>query len=379
MTKVDATLGEAAREYAARKAAAEARVVRWEHWSAPAYDPKPYYFERLARRGVVRRGRRLARPSARGCAYGFDAQGRVVIDRQPKSDEPPFDEFFSHGRSGVESAAYDRDGAHALRYVTRQRLRGGRPVSTEVLDALPPFASYAERYRYRGGRLDRIDVESRAGKDAAVDRITYDVVYEPDGRLRAIRRHYDYLPRPFPVYWNPELGDSLERLSQGVRRALLEAIPRAVRGARVREPAYCLALAYDEAGDELPPALGIGLERERRALLAKGATDARQRLWDPARFSRYRRGAVKLTAPGLSGACEKLLQYALMGEALWVPQRLLNDVAAALNRRTWRGVLPTTDDFVVYAVNFDGDELAENLKAGLLPAKLKLLRSRRLV
>src|SRR5688572_18231816 len=114
-------LNRASKEYDARKSAAESQVVRWEYWSGPAYDPKPYYFERALRSGVLKRGKRLDKLTARGCAYGFDAQGRVVVDRQPKSpDDPAFDEFFVYNKSGIESAAYRRDGKHTLHCVTRQ-------------------------------------------------------------------------------------------------------------------------------------------------------------------------------------------------------------------------------------------------------------------
>jgi hypothetical protein len=68
-----------------------------------------------------------------------------------------------------------------------------------------------------------------------------------------------------------------------------------------------------------------------------------------------------------------------MKEALWVPQRLLNEVAAELNKRSWKGFLPTTDDFVVYAVDVDGDDLAKNLKEAVPESKRKLLRSRRML
>ena len=69
----------------------------------------------------------------------------------------------------------------------------------------------------------------------------------------------------------------------------------------------------------------------------------------------------------------------LMKEALWIPRRLLNEIALELNGRSWRGMMPVTDDFIVYAFDSDGDDLAKNLKDGVPEAKCKLLRSRRLL
>jgi hypothetical protein len=50
-----------------------------------------------------------------------------------------------------------------------------------------------------------------------------------------------------------------------------------------------------------------------------------------------------------------------------------------LNRRDWSKVIPVTDDFIVYAVDLEGAHLRANLKAGVPPAKLALLRRRKLV
>ena len=57
MADLKALLKRASGEHKSRKSAAERQVVRWEHWSGPAYDPKPFYFERALRAGVVKRGK----------------------------------------------------------------------------------------------------------------------------------------------------------------------------------------------------------------------------------------------------------------------------------------------------------------------------------
>ena len=377
MASLGPLLKRAAGEYETRKSTAESQVVRWEYWSGPAYDPKPYYFERALRSGVVKRGKRLEKPTPRGCAYGFDAQGRVVVDRQARSpDDPAFDEFFTYDKSGIESAAYQRDGKHALHYVTRQLHRNGRPTSTVVLDA-GARNSHAETYRYRDGRLRNIGVVSRIGGDEMT--VKFDLVYEPDGQLRAIRRHYDYIPQPFPIYWNPASGETLDSLFQSMHKTLLDLIPKTVAKAKIKEPAYCLALAYDIGEGEIPPIIGVGLEKERQHWLTTQGKEAKSVLWNPAEFSRYEDGTLDLDAPNLQYESEKLLQMVLMKEALHVPQKLLNTIAADLNKRNWKGILATTDDFIVYAIDLEGDDFRKNLKAGVPEKKLKLLKSRRLI
>jgi hypothetical protein len=160
MADLKALLKKASREYEARKSAAEKQVVRWEHWSGPAYDPKPLYFERNQRGGAVKRGKRVAKPTARTCLYGFDSKGRVVVDRQPKSaGEPAYDEFFAYDKQSMESVAYRREAPNVPTYVTRQAFRGGKPASTDVLDA-DGKTSFSERYDYAKGRISEINVVS---------------------------------------------------------------------------------------------------------------------------------------------------------------------------------------------------------------------------
>jgi hypothetical protein len=370
-------LKRAAGEYQQRKAAAESQVVRWEYWSGPAYDPKPLYFERTLQVGLVKRGKRLKKPSPRGCAYAFDAKGRVVIDRQPKSDEPAYDEFFEYDDNGSYSAAYGAKAPHAVQYVTRQFVREGHAVKTEVLDA-DGRATFAEWYEHRGGRLIGITVVSEAGMER--NRVKYDVVYEPDGRLRAIRRCDEGLSQPWPVYWNPEVGGTLDSIFKSLQKRLLDLIPKTIARARIREPAYCVAIAYDSENDELPPYLAVGLDSERQRWIASEGKGAKELVWNPAEFSRFEDGTLSLDgAAGFEDDCNKLLQLSLMKGALHIPTKLLNAVASDLNKRKWNGVVPTTDDFIVYAIDLEGEDFKKNLRAAVPEKKLKLLKSRRLI
>jgi YD repeat-containing protein len=318
-------------------------------------------------------------PTARTCSYGLDSRGRVVVDRQPAhgEDEPAFDEFFIHHKNGIESAAYGRGKSHPLQYVTRQVLRGGRPVVTDVLDASTP-ASFSEHYRYDArGRLVEIRVTSVDGQRK--DKVKYDVVYETDGRLRAVRRYYDYLPIPCPVYWNPATIPSLQAIEDAMRKKLVDAIPKAIRKAKVKGPAYCVAIVYDTENEELPPLIGIGLDSERRKWLAEDPKGAKSMIWNPGDFERYEPGKIDLVAPGLEEESHQILQLVFMKTALHVPQRLLNAVATELNKRSWKGILSVTDDFVAFAVDLEGEDFMKNMKDGVPERKRKLLRSRKLL
>jgi hypothetical protein len=149
--------------------------------------------------------------------------------------------------------------------------------------------------------------------------------------------------------------------------------------ARIKEPAYCLAIVYDSAADELPPRLAVGLESERIVRIARKGKGAKDVIWEAGKFGRYKPGKIGLVAPDLDYDSQKLHQMILMKEALWIPRRLLNEIALELNGRSWRGLMPVTDDFIVYAFDSDGDDFDKNIKEGVPEAKRKLLRSRRLL
>ena len=102
-------------------------------------------------------------------------------------------------------------------------------------------------------------------------------------------------------------------------------------------------------------------------------------IWNPGDFEKYEPGKIDLVAPGLEEESHQILQLIYMKTALHVPQRLLNAVAAALNKRSWKGILSVTDDFVVFAVDLEGDDFAKNMKDGVPEAKRKLLKSRRML
>jgi hypothetical protein len=53
----------------------------------------------------------------------------------------------------------------------------------------------------------------------------------------------------------------------------------------------------------------------------------------------------------------------------------LNLLAAQLQQRDWTGILPTTDDFVVAAVDLESqDDLQKNIKKSVPPELIKKLK-----
>jgi hypothetical protein len=363
----------AQKQYAQRKADAESRVARWAYFFNEAHDLRPFYFERFG----IKPGRPLRTATRKAFAYGFDAAGQLAVVRQPKSrEESAYEEFFvRESPRRTSSVAYATGSGHKVYYATRYDFDPrGRLIASDVLNA-GGRDQFTERYAYRNGRLSEIEAVARSGNDRTTHR--FDVQHDSvDGEFKVLRRYWDHLERFLPIHWNPAKAPTLESLGETIRTRLMERIPKVIAKAKVREPAYCIVLAYDAANDELPPMIGVGLESERQRWVAsKGAKAASSLMWNPAEFLRYEDGTLSLNDDELTEACQTFCQIALSKSDLHSAVRLLCNVAGELGRRDWRGSLRVTDDFVVFPVDLEGDDLRKNMKACVPTAKLKRLKA----
>jgi hypothetical protein len=75
-------LARAPQEYRTRKARAEKAVVRWEWWSKPRYPLDPLYNERNGWPVGRRMTKAPLEPTLQHTRSGFDAEGRVRVDRE---------------------------------------------------------------------------------------------------------------------------------------------------------------------------------------------------------------------------------------------------------------------------------------------------------
>jgi hypothetical protein len=361
------------KEFDQRRTAAEEAVVRREFYSEDAINPRPYYHERFE----MKRGRRLKQTTAKACEFGFDAKGRVTVVRLPADEEDPAsEEFFHYQDHVVESVCYRLGRGSPVLHASLQRFAKGRLIECDVMDVKPP-SEFDERYLYKGNWLVEIQSTAIAGASRKTGR--WDVQYDAAGRYRCLRRFDEAFDLFFVIHWNPQTAPSIPQLSKAIHRKLVNLIPKVIRRAKKKEPAFCVALAYDFENDPLPPYLGIGTVRERDRWLQEKGKEARAFLWNPAEYARYEDGTLNLVDKRLEEDCEILCQLLLAKFDTWTAQKLLNGVTMELNRHDWSKVLPVTDDFVVYAVDLEGAHLQKNLKAGVPRQKLNLLRKRKLI
>jgi hypothetical protein len=158
-------------------------------------------------------------------------------------------------------------------------------------------------------------------------------------------------------------------LSAVVESKLVRLIPQVVAAAGIREPVYCVALAYDPETECLPPMIGLGLERERRTWIREHGRRARGFIWNPAEFTHFDTPPLSVEDPDLEKACRRLNEQMDLKGTCEPARKLLNSVAAASMQVDWSGKVQTTPDFIVYAVDLELTDLKKNLQ-GTVPAPL---------
>jgi hypothetical protein len=163
-------------------------------------------------------------------------------------------------------------------------------------------------------------------------------------------------------------GESLTTAAAAVRAELVRAIPEVVRRAAIREPAYCLVVAWSGAV-LLPPVLGVGLERERLEWRAVGSEHG----WAAPEFEHFAASPLDLDGADVVRVCERMRELLQRSTARGRLESLLRDVARDLNRLDWSKILPVTDDFVVFPSDVELVGLAGHLRAVLGAARVRKL------
>jgi hypothetical protein len=221
------------------------------------------------------------------------------------------------------------------------------------------FGNYSHtRWQYQDGR--KVLQQSISDKGQVI----FEIAFSPHGEETYSRVRRDgtrfQLGQPLPK------GVTIKSLKETIRSRLLALIPEVVVSAKIQEPVYCVALAYDgEGNDVLPPIIGIGLESERLKWLAEDRKGAWRLIWNPAEFHHYEKSHTQLEDDDLEEACDYLNSKIAEQDSAAQAIKLLVQVAAALNNASWSTDVQRTPDFVVYAVDFELKSLRKNFKTCL--------------
>lgn len=365
------------------RAASEDEVVQWR-WAREGSDlqrPEPLYRERYGQPAPLLLADPPVEPHTEH-EYGFDAAGHIVVVREHMGTEGFREELRVPRSETVVGYRWSQAGEPLE--VNIARFSGGKIRSYVVVwprsveDALHGWT--AERYAYDGDLVFEIQTESDiALGDAPLDegpkriRASYDAL----GRVREVREHSDSGEKV--LYRARGTGPSMGKSLRHVEDRLVETVPRIVRERGGDEPIYCLALHY-QAEWPLPPTVGLGLDRDRQAWMRRidDSETLKLTLWNPAEFRSYRdetvtRDLTKID-PALARAIDAIPDTA--EGAADLARTTLNRVARRLQHLDWRTIAPVTDDFAVFAVDYELVHLDDNLRQSV-PASLRTTLARR--
>ncbi len=146
---------------------------------------------------------------------------------------------------------------------------------------------------------------------------------------------------------------------------------KSFRAANIRDKVYCIELSYQAVGDYFPPSVVPGLESYRTSLLDSSDPNARYNIFAP--VLQGQEWFREITDPDTLEICQQLEQEIQAGEKWQTGTRILRDVAAALTRHDWAGILDVTSDFVVFAIDheMEGAQLDRVLGASVSHAQIQ--------
>jgi hypothetical protein len=189
---------------------------------------------------------------------------------------------------------------------------------------------------------------------------------------------------PEVKYQRVPKGLDLKSLLHQAEDMLVAEIPKQIRAANVSDPVYALLVQFTGVDTDLSgysPPMFLPTEGLRRRLLAEHPKDTAWYPWAVAEWESDP-GAIRVAWEN-AAIDEKLhlifqLTVVQASPTNYGPVRkMFQRVCARLNALSWKEILKTTDDFVVFPFDTHGEfDMKVDLKASVPVEKLRLLMDR---
>jgi hypothetical protein len=361
-------------------------VVEWR-WAREGSDlqrPQPLYRERYGQ-PVPRLLKEAPAAPLDEQHYGYDGEGNIVVAREYES-AGSFREELRVPR-GDTVVGYRWSEAGEPSEVNIARFCDGKIrsyVTVHSGEHTDPFHGWStERYEYDGDLVVAIHDESAVTfydvpvARPALIRASYDSL----GRLLELGEHNDHGGEKV-LYRARGTGPPIGKLLRRVEDRLVETLPTLVREHAGDEPIYCLVLHYHPEWP-LPPTVGLGLERDRQTWIdtIDDVETLKLTVWNPAEFSNYRGDTVTWDLTDIDPELARAIREIPENDdgAAERAHTTLNRAARRLQQLDWRSIAPVTDDFVVFAVDYELMDLMENLRRSVPSPLRKELAARALL
>lgn len=318
----------AERDYAGIKADAERRVVRWEWADFARYSLNPAYFEGMKfTRGKVIPGE--PNPPEGAFGYGYDAKGRIVVERQ-QTEFPGLEHetFYEHEADGIRAYRFDYFTEKEWQAVDWFALQDGRAIAVESLSY--QGNAFGERYQYneKGHMIHHEQVQYN-GSSAEVT-LRHELEYDAKGRIDRIYRYFGNGPRELH-YERATPKMSLKARKKELLRGLTAAIIDGMRNAAITDEVYVLVVRYSETAlaNMLPPCIGLNTVPERERLLREHPEDL-QYLWNPCEWLPNHCDMIYHLPPDVEALCAAVNQDIWQNERYEHVRLFLNELLVAL-------------------------------------------------
>jgi hypothetical protein len=340
---------------------AEAAVVRWvwtrrfsDRWSGEplrslrsGYTPaRDFKREPKTRHGVER--------------YGYDGAGRLRFAESFQSGE--VDRRLIVQLDGGLSLRWQVDHLGSLEGLQATPADATRPASNRYIGS--NGGELAQWFEYDdAGRLVSVRFEARGGdydswprRRRGEERISYG----PDGQPVRVVVHYDD-PSAEPQTVYARIEETWDELADAVREPLVRAIAAAVSSCS--EQLALVALWYPSADVAAPPPVVGACSAARRDQLIEEWGYDRLVLLPP----EWRQDNLALDLPAeVTDACDKLRMLIDQDRSpRRGPHELMLSLASAVAAYPWPPSLSRTDDFAVYAIDAEGEDLERNVIASV--------------
>jgi hypothetical protein len=370
-------------EYARLDADADSNVVRWRYAQRPAFDLRPDFFRRFNQKpGDLTDDEPVT--AFLYYAYGYSADERVIYAAVFQTEAVPrIATFYQHYPDRIELASYAvtlyTEDYHLRKVGWLVQPSEDRPVIyAEYEQDAGEIRFYYEEYVYdEQGRLARIPTyyvtQLRSQRAETHSEAVYQ--YEGDRLIRITSRLPGSQERV--LYEARRKGETKKTLFEAARVSLREVIVERVRldPATRQERVYNLVISYDAVADD-GLLLTVAPEAQREAWERETSDQSYESLlyhqlaWQPEQIEIW----------SLPEEYERFLRQTRRDERWDDIRSLFIRVARDLNEQDWSGLLNVTDDFIVFANDYEaGNDVHDAIRASVPMEKLRILQAKGLI
>ncbi|MFE5322204.1 hypothetical protein ACFQ88_26360 [Paenibacillus sp. NPDC056579] len=337
------------------KTEAERKVIKWEYTSGKRYDITPFWFER--NQEPVAKVRKQETSSK----YGLDESGNVWVAAFDSSTD--IIGYRSQDEQGIINRLYRSDGR--LDSIQHMTIINGLPTHyvefiVRMGSTLDTVWHYEEHYKYEDRMLNHISREywSNLGPRGRQYQVQYNyefhISYDEDGSLSQIHDNHQKI---IYVRMSKQKVIALrEEVKTGLVEDAKDVFQEIHRKTGSERLCFVAIYLHQSSSYIYDPVYHPGLERIRTEQLEQKLTP--DILWSSGEHPSDYQESIQNEELGRK--LERLVQYWQMKNNWWKEgKRLWYDVVQELNLQDWSGILPITDDFVIYV-----DEEALNVKKG---------------